>query len=106
KDLQTEYGMSILLITHDLGVIAETADDVAVMYAGEVVEYADVNELFEVTIHPYTHGLFRSIPSVGPRQRRLATISGMVPAPLDFPSGCRFRTRCVLASDVCAQKEP
>jgi len=106
RELQAEYGMSTLLITHDLGVVAEMSDHVVVMYAGKVVEYAEVHELFELTLHPYTHGLFRSIPDVGPRKGSLATIPGMVPAPLDFPSGCRFRTRCPLASSVCAEEEP
>jgi len=106
QGLKENYGMSILLITHDLGVVAEVADDVVVMYAGKVVEYASVNDLFETPLHPYTKGLFKSIPSIGPRTERLATIRGMVPAPLEFPSGCRFRTRCDLATDKCAAQEP
>ncbi|OIP30894.1 MAG: peptide ABC transporter ATP-binding protein [Deltaproteobacteria bacterium CG2_30_63_29] len=106
QGLKENYGMSILLITHDLGVVAEVADDVVVMYAGKVVEYASVNDLFETPLHPYTKGLFKSIPSIGPRTERLATIRGMVPAPLEFPSGCRFRTRCDLATEKCAAQEP
>jgi peptide/nickel transport system ATP-binding protein len=106
QSLQAEYGMSILLITHDLGVVAEYADHVAVMYAGKVVEYASAQALFSAPAHPYTRGLFRSIPSVGPRRARLDTIPGMVPSPLNFPSGCRFRTRCPFATALCAEKEP
>jgi oligopeptide/dipeptide ABC transporter ATP-binding protein len=106
QSLQAEYGMSILLITHDLGVVAEYADHVAVMYAGKVVEYASARALFGGPAHPYTRGLFRSIPGVGPRRERLDTIPGMVPSPLNFPSGCRFRTRCPFATEVCGQEEP
>ncbi|MHC4375077.1 MAG: ABC transporter ATP-binding protein [Planctomycetota bacterium] len=106
RDLQEERGMSVLLITHDLGVVAETAHHVAVMYAGKVVEYADVTELFERPRHPYTIGLFRSLPDLAPPGERLATIDGIVPAATRFPSGCRFRTRCPLASDKCASEVP
>ena len=105
-ELQREYGMSILLITHDLGVVAEVADKVVVMYAGKVVETADVITLFEQKSHPYTIGLFRSLPALDARGDRLDTIEGIVPSPLDFPSGCRFRTRCKFATAECAQTEP
>ncbi|HJQ24290.1 MAG TPA: ABC transporter ATP-binding protein [Blastocatellia bacterium] len=104
NELQSELGMSVLLITHDLGVVAETCDRVAVMYAGKIVEHAPVNELFEHPKHPYTHGLFRSLPSLNEKQARLAAIPGSVPSPLDFPSGCRFRTRCAMAQEVCKQE--
>jgi oligopeptide/dipeptide ABC transporter ATP-binding protein len=106
SDLQREFGMSVLLITHDLGVVAETCDRVAVMYAGKIVEYAPVVELFERPKHPYTHGLFRSLPTLTERKRSLAVIPGAVPSPLDFPSGCRFRTRCSLAQEICSQEPP
>jgi oligopeptide/dipeptide ABC transporter ATP-binding protein len=99
--LQREYEMSVLLITHDLGVIAETCDRVAVMYAGKIVESASVVDLFERPMHPYTHGLFRSLPSLEKTAGPLATIPGAVPNPLEFPTGCRFRTRCPLAQEVC-----
>ena len=106
RNLQEERGMSVLLITHDLGVVAETAHHVAVMYAGKVVEYADVTELFERPRHPYTIGLFRSLPDLAPPGERLATIEGIVPAATRFPSGCRFRTRCPLANEQCASEVP
>jgi len=100
--LQEDLGMSILLITHDLGVVAETCDSVVVMYAGKVVEYTDVHRLFERPAHPYTVALFRSLPDLGPRTGgRLPTIEGMVPSAVDFPEGCRFRDRCMFATDVC-----
>jgi oligopeptide/dipeptide ABC transporter ATP-binding protein len=107
NELQEEFGMSILMITHDLGVVAEVADSVVVMYAGKVVEYADVQTLFETPLHPYTLGLFRSLPELDTqRGARLPTIPGMVPAPLQFPTGCRFRTRCPFATALCSEAEP
>lgn len=102
RQLQGELGMSILLITHDLAVVAETCDRVVVMYAGQVVEQADVGSLFETPRHPYTRGLLRSMPSLtGDRSVRLDTIPGMVPSPLLFPTGCRFRSRCKFATEEC-----
>jgi len=107
KQLQAEQNMSILFITHDLGVIAEMADHVAVMYASKVVEQASVEELFDNPRHPYTHGLFDSIPRPGTaREHDLPTIKGMVPSPLKFPPGCKFHTRCPFAEDVCVEDEP
>ena len=106
KGLQDERGMSVLLITHDLGVVAETAHHVAVMYAGRVVEYATTLEVFSKPRHPYTIGLMRSLPDLAVAGERLTTIPGMVPSATHFPSGCRFRTRCPLATDVCAQDVP
>ena len=94
RKLQRERGMSIMLITHDLGVVAENADVVAVMYASRVVETATVEELFDRPKHPYTEGLFHSIPKLGARAARLATIPGTVPNPAKFPTGCKFHTRC------------
>ncbi|MEX2138796.1 MAG: ABC transporter ATP-binding protein [Pirellulales bacterium] len=95
RELQAEVGMSILMITHDLGIIAEMADDVAVMYASKVVEYAPVRELFANPLHPYTYGLFQSRPEPGKaKTARLNTIPGMVPSPLHFPAGCKFHPRC------------
>lgn len=104
NELQCELNMSVLLITHDLGVVAETCDRVLVMYAGKVVESAPVASLFEAPKHPYTHGLFRSLPTLGERKEQLAVIPGAVPSPLEFPSGCRFRTRCPMAQEVCEQE--
>lgn len=101
RKLQEKHGMSIILITHDLAVIAEMADDVAVMYAGKVVEYTNCKNLFANPRHPYTIGLFESIPKMGEQKEKLATIKGMVPNPLDFPSGCRFNTRCPFATAQC-----
>lgn len=106
KELQAEQGMSVLLITHDLGVVAETAHHVAVMYAGRVVEYASAEELFNHPRHPYTIGLLRSLPDLAVAGERLVTIPGMVPSATRFPSGCRFRTRCSLASEDCAAAVP
>ena len=108
RDLQRDTGMAILLITHDLGVIAEMADDVAVMYLGRVVEHASVDEIFHHPRHPYTRGLLASIPSIEavPKQR-LPTISGVVPNPLDRPSGCGFHPRCPeIIAGVCEVDEP
>jgi oligopeptide/dipeptide ABC transporter ATP-binding protein len=104
RELQSEFQMSVLLITHDLGVVAETCDNVAVMYAGKIVEQATVNDLFERPLHPYTHGLFRSLPNLAERKDALEAIPGAVPNPLDFPSGCRFRTRCPLATELCKEE--
>ncbi len=92
--LQKEFGTSILMITHDLGVIAETTSRVIVMYAGEVVEEASVAELFARPHHPYTEGLMHSMPHIGHDQERLNVIPGTVPAPTNWPHGCRFRERC------------
>jgi peptide/nickel transport system ATP-binding protein len=104
RELQSELGMSVLLITHDLGVVAETCDRVAVMYAGKIVESATIQDLFEKPKHPYTHGLFRSLPTLTQIKGELAVIPGAVPSPLDFPSGCRFRTRCWMAQEVCNEE--
>jgi peptide/nickel transport system ATP-binding protein len=106
RELQRELDMSVLLITHDLGVVAETCDRVAVMYAGKIVEYAPIAELFERPKHPYTHGLFRSLPMMNEKRAALEVIPGAVPSPLDFPTGCRFRTRCSMAQEVCKQEPP
>ncbi|HEY7544768.1 MAG TPA: ABC transporter ATP-binding protein [Blastocatellia bacterium] len=106
SELQSEFGMSVLLITHDLGIVAETCDRVAVMYAGKIAEQAEVKDLFEHPLHPYTRGLFRSLPSLAAGSRMLETIPGSVPSPLDFPSGCRFRPRCPMAEDICKQEPP
>ena len=107
RELQETQGMSILIITHDLGIIAEMADDVAVMYASKIVERAPVKELFENPLHPYTNGLFRSRPELGqPKDKKLTTIRGMVPSPLLFPAGCKFHPRCPFAKPRCEKTEP
>jgi len=104
--LKDSYGMSIMMITHDLGVIAEVSDRVAVMYAGKVVEYTDVNTLFADPKHPYTWGLMNSIPKLDRQVNRLQAIPGIVPSPLNFPDGCKFNTRCPLAEGKCFTDEP
>jgi oligopeptide/dipeptide ABC transporter ATP-binding protein len=106
RSMQDDFGASILFITHDLGVVAEVSDHVCVMYAGKIVEYADVYTLFGNPQHPYTLGLFNSLPDLHRHKDKLAVIPGVVPSPLDFPSGCRFRNRCPLADDRCGREEP
>ena len=107
KDLRDRLGMSILLITHDLGVVAEMVDDVAVMYAGRVVERGPVAEVFETPQHPYTEALLHSIPLLGMTQAQpLKVIRGTVPSPLEWPVGCRFRPRCDYAFDRCIEDPP
>lgn len=105
NDLKKSYNMSIMLITHDLGVVAETCDTVAVMYAGKVVEYTDAKSLFGNPSHPYTWGLMNSIPRLDQNIEKLYTIAGTVPNPLDFPSGCKYNTRCPLVDDKCVHEE-
>lgn len=105
-NLQTETGTAMILITHDLGVVAEVADDVMVMYAGRVVESGPVKTLFDDPQHPYTIGLMGSMPSIGPREGRLATINGRVPTPAEMPSGCRFAGRCPFVIQQCRDERP
>jgi peptide/nickel transport system ATP-binding protein len=106
KDLKEKTGTSIMLITHDLGVVAEMCDRVIVMYAGQVVEETDVDTLFENPKHPYTIGLMDSIPSFEDEQEYLNTIPGSVPLPYEMPNGCRFAPRCSWAKEICHQQEP
>jgi oligopeptide/dipeptide ABC transporter ATP-binding protein len=106
RRLQGEFGTAIILITHDLGVIADLVDDVVVMYAGKVVEHAPVRWLFAAPQHPYTCGLLRSVPSLDTREHRLRTIEGTVPSAFAMPSGCRFNPRCALVRDICREQEP
>ncbi|MGQ0637592.1 MAG: ABC transporter ATP-binding protein [Planctomycetaceae bacterium] len=106
RQIQAERGMAILLITHDLGVVAELADEVVVMYAGQVIEKAPVEELFERPRHPYTLGLFASLPRIDQKQGRLQAIEGSVPAATRFPAGCRFRERCAWAEAKCSEEQP
>ena len=107
KELQEQLGMSVLLITHDLGVVAEQADEVAVMYAGKIVERAKPEIIFSRPSHPYTIGLMNSVPGVTDKtKKRLEAIPGIVPSPLHWPSGCRFRDRCSLADDSCGLTQP
>lgn len=106
NDLKKVFGSAVMLITHDLGVIAQTAQRVVVMYAGKVVEEADVIPLFGDPRHPYTQGLLRSIPRLDEDRERLEVIPGVVPNPLDFPPGCRFHNRCPHCFDRCRREEP
>jgi len=107
RELRQEFGISILLITHDLGVVAEVADRVLVMYCGEIVEEGTVEEIFEDPIHPYTKGLMSSIPALhGPSQEKLEAIPGVVPNPLELPKGCNFVTRCERAKEECSRNSP
>lgn len=107
SELQRDVGMAVILITHDLGVIAETSDSVLVMYAGKQVEYGTVFDIFDRPRHPYTRGLLSSIPRLDhPAKTRLPTIEGMVPALQDLPAGCRFANRCPWAADECEGATP
>lgn len=106
KRLQQDFNTSILLITHDLGVVSEVCDRVIVMYAGMVVEESDIDDLFDNPKHPYTHGLLKSIPNLEEEQQRLATIPGMVPQPEDMVSGCKFAPRCQFATEQCFTELP
>jgi len=107
RGLQAKMGMGIILITHDLGVVAEMADEVVVMYAGQVAEQGTVHEIFKNPKHPYTRGLLNSLPSISRTNKgRLETIAGIVPSLLNLPVGCRFQDRCKFVTDECKVKEP
>lgn len=105
EDLKKEYNTGLMFITHDLSVVAETADYVNVMYAGKIVEKADVKELFKNPLHPYTKGLLKSRPNIGSKER-LSEIEGQVPSPVDFKDNCHFCDRCKYAMDICRKKIP
>lgn len=106
KKVQKDYQMGIILITHDLGVVADAADNIVVMYAGKSMEIGPKETIFNNPCHPYTHGLIRSIPQLDTKEKRLYSIQGMVPDIRNFPPGCRFCTRCTMAQEECRQKEP
>ena len=108
KDLQKKKNMSVILITHDLGVVAENADDVVVMYASKIVEKSDVRTIFKKPRHPYTLGLLNSLPKLNVKMERLEVIPGTVPDPIDFPKGCKFNTRCTVCQGDkrCFDAEP
>jgi len=106
NDLKNKMNTAIMLITHDLGVVAQMADDVIVMYSGKVVEAADVKELYTNPKHPYTVGLLESIPDLTSEKKRLASIEGVVPNPMELPNGCYFAPRCKHAMDKCWEEEP
>jgi peptide/nickel transport system ATP-binding protein/oligopeptide transport system ATP-binding protein len=106
RELRERHGMALLLITHDLGVVAEQADEVAIMYAGRIVEQAPVTDIFDRPLHPYTQALLRSMPGVAGDRGRLEPVPGTVPDLLHLPSGCAFRDRCPLAIEACAAAVP
>ncbi|MCT8136324.1 ABC transporter ATP-binding protein [Anaerobacillus sp. CMMVII] len=106
KELSKKFSSSIILITHDLGVVAELADRVLVMYAGQVVEESEIVQLFDRPLHPYTQGLLSSVPKIEEDQERLTSIGGNVPSPDNFPKGCRFSTRCEHVMQKCLESQP
>ena len=106
SELKKEMGTSIILITHDLGIVARECDKVAVVYAGEIVEYGDKFELFRHPSHPYTIGLFGAIPDLYSDAKRLSNIEGLPPDPADLPSGCYFHPRCPKATGECSGRKP
>jgi peptide/nickel transport system ATP-binding protein/oligopeptide transport system ATP-binding protein len=106
KEIQREMGMSVMLITHDLGVVAEIADRVAVMYAGRIFEYGPIEVIFGKMRNPYTRGLMGSIPQLTEKRNRLNAIPGQVPNPMDLPMGCKFHPRCDLMIEDCIKEEP
>lgn len=106
KDLRNQYGTAMIMITHDLGIVAESCDYVAVMYAGRIIEYGTLDEVFNNTRHPYTEGLFNSLPNINNRVGKLKPIPGMMPDPRALPEGCAFADRCQYATDACRQKQP
>ncbi|MDZ5076212.1 ABC transporter ATP-binding protein [Nesterenkonia sp. HG001] len=106
KDLQVEHNMGLILITHDLGVVADVADKIAVMYAGRVMEAADVFEIYRQPAHPYTRGLLESIPRIDGEDERLKAIPGLPPMLTDMPPGCPFNPRCEFATDLCRSERP
>ena len=103
--LKTELNTSVILITHDLGVVAEMCEKVAIIYSGEVVEYGTAEDVFDHTAHPYTQGLFDSLPKLDGHDKRLKPIKGMMPDPTNLPEGCKFRDRCPYASAECSKKK-
>ncbi len=106
RDLRTKNNTAVLLITHDIGVVAEMADEVVVMYTGKVVEHGSVQQVLKTPKHPYTVGLLNSIPSIGQKGGRLNVIPGTVPSPLNLPKGCPFAPRCPHAMAICREQEP
>ena len=104
--LRKKLDMSMILITHDLGIVAQTCEQVAIIYGGEVVEYADIFTIFENRMHPYTQGLFNSIPKLNEDVNRLVPIEGLMPDPTNLPTGCKFCTRCQHATDRCREEHP
>lgn len=106
KNLKEKYNTSMLMITHDLGIVAEVGDEVSIMYAGRIVEHGTLEDIFESTAHPYTEGLFNSLPNIENRTARLTPIPGLMPDPTNLPSGCPFHPRCKYATEACAKRLP
>jgi peptide/nickel transport system ATP-binding protein len=106
KKLRDERGMSMIMITHDLGIIADVCDEVAIMYAGRIVEYGTLKDVFNHTKHPYTEGLFNSLPNIRNRSERLKPIPGLMPDPSNLPKGCAFAPRCRYATEACRTARP
>lgn len=106
RELKEKKNTSMILITHDLGIVAETCDRVAVMYAGKIIEEGNLDEVFNHTIHPYTEGLFNSLPSIKNRRSKLQPIHGLMPDPTNLPKGCAFAPRCNYATDACRERSP
>ena len=104
--LKEEYNTAMLLITHDLGIVAETCDTVGIMYAGEIVELGNLEQIFDQTLHPYTKGLFASIPKLDEDIERLSPIAGLMPDPVNLPEGCKFHPRCPYATAKCKEQQP
>ena len=106
NELKREFGTSMVLITHDLGIVAESCDAVAIMYAGEIVEYGTLEDIYDHTAHPYTIGLFGSIPRLDLDTERLQPIQGLMPDPINLPSGCPFHPRCPYSTPECRETKP
>ena len=106
KSLKEKYKTSLLMITHDLGVVAEICDEVSVVYAGTVIEHGTLRDIYKHTRHPYTEGLFNSLPNLDHREEKLKPIKGMMPDPSNLPTGCAFCDRCDYAMPVCAKEKP
>jgi len=106
KELKEKYSMSMMMITHDLGIVAEICDKVAIMYAGRIVEYGSLEDIYINTKHPYTEGLFASLPNIRDRKSKLLPIKGLMPDPSNLPTGCSFHTRCDYCMDICREIAP
>ena len=106
KGLRDKYNTSLLMITHDLGIVAEICDEVSVVYAGRVIEHGTLEDIFKNTRHPYTEGLFNSLPNLENRQAELKPIKGLMPDPSNLPKGCAFCPRCEYAMEICKTQKP
>ena len=106
KQLREKYGSAMIMITHDLGIIAEVCDEVSVVYAGQIVEHGTLEDIFERTLHPYTEGLFGSLPNIEDRKERLQPIPGLMPDPTMLPKGCCFAPRCKYCTESCKAARP